>query len=318
MARYYQHFGLQRDPFLDTADPQFYCELPMVRRNAQRVLTGVEDSRGLTVVIGAPGTGKTSLSANLEQTLLADERFVIGKILDPTFASDVEFLLAIGRVFGLALPPRSSAQLKNALKNYFFDTAVLEEKTLVLLIDEAQNLTNDGLETLRLLLNFQVPQRKLLNLVLFGQDELEGKINALENLHDRVDAYVRLEPLDGPSTMALIEHRLVKAGKMPLARLYASDALEMIVLASGGLPRRISSVARTAMVEAADRGSEIVTVDHVTAALRARGLAVPERSPAPAVLSSPTNVIALPSAPAPVTSAARPPSLLARLFARRA
>jgi len=59
--------------------------------------------------------------------------------------------LAIGRVFGLALPPRSSAQLKNALKNYFFDTAVLEEKTLVLLIDEAQNLTDDGLETLRLL-----------------------------------------------------------------------------------------------------------------------------------------------------------------------
>lgn len=176
MLRYYQHFGLQRDPFLDTADPQFYCELPAVRRNAQRVLTGIEESRGLTVVIGDPGTGKTSLSANLEAALLRDEKIVIGKILDPTFATDVEFLLAIGRVFGLALPPRSSAQLKNTLKNFFFDTAVLEEKTLVLLIDEAQNLTDDGLETLRLLLNFQIPQRKLLNLVLFGQTELEARI----------------------------------------------------------------------------------------------------------------------------------------------
>jgi general secretion pathway protein A len=314
---------LTRDPFLDTADPQFYCELPMVRRNAQRVLTGVEDSRGLTVVIGAPGTGKTSLSANLEQSLLQDERFVIGKILDPTFASDVEFLLAIGRVFGLALPPRSSAQLKNALKNYFFDTAVLEEKTLVLLIDEAQNLTDDGLETLRLLLNFQVPQRKLLNLVLFGQSELENQINARENLHDRVDAYVRLDILDAPSAMALIEHRLVKAGKMPLARLFASDGLELAVLAAGGLPRRISSVARSAMVEAADRGSEIVTVDHVTAALRARGLAIPERPQAPAPSAAIAGPAQLPlppvtPAPEPVSGNGRPASFLARLFARRA
>ncbi len=120
-----------------------------------------------------PGTGKTSLSGALEQELLADDRVVLGKILDPTFATETEFLIAIGRVFGLALPPRSSAALKNALKNFFFETAVLEKRTLVLIVDEAQNLSDENLEALRLLLNYHVPQRKLLNILLFGQDEFE-------------------------------------------------------------------------------------------------------------------------------------------------
>ena len=308
---------MQRDPFLDTADPQFYCELPSVRRNAQAVLGGIAESRGLTVVIGAPGTGKTSLSAFVEQSLLRDEHIVIGKILDPTFATDVEFLLAIGRVFGLGLPPRSSAALKNAIKNFFFDTAVLEEKNLVLLIDEAQNLTDDGLETLRLLLNFQIPQRKLLNLVLFGQSELENRILGRSNFADRVDRYIRLERRDAGGAAARIEHRLVQAGKSPAARVFTTDALEAIVAASDGLPRRLANIVRGAMGEAADRSAEIVNVDHVGAALRARGIAIPAaavRAPAPP--SRPPEPVERVAIPEPEPIPARP-SLLARLFARR-
>jgi general secretion pathway protein A len=328
MLRYYQHFGLQRDPFLDTADPQFYCELPSVRRNAQAVLAGIAESRGLTVVIGAPGTGKTSLSAFVEGSLLRDEGVVIGKILDPTFATDVEFLLAIGRVFGLGLPPRSSAALKNAIKNFFFDTAVLEEKNLVLLIDEAQNLTDEGLETLRLLLNFQIPQRKLLNLVLFGQSELEGRILGRTNFADRVDRYIRLERLDRGGAAAMIEHRLVKAGKSPAARVFTTDAFDTIVAAGDGLPRRLANIVRGAMGEAADRSAEVVNVDHVAAALRARGIPVPAAAaPAPVVAAAPATAYAAPNGAADVLE--RPalidtdplstrPSLLARLFTRRA
>jgi general secretion pathway protein A len=282
MLRYYQHFGLQRDPFLDTSDPQFYLELPAVRRNLRRVLTGVEESRGLTVVIGPPGAGKTSLSSSIEQVLLGDENVIIGKILDPTFGSDVEFLLAIGRVFGLSLKSRSSAVLKNALKNFFFDAVVEEKRTLVLLIDEAQNLTVEGLETLRLLLNFQIPQKKLLNLILFGQDELSQLIGDRENFNDRVDTFVRLEPLDAAASAALIEHRLMRAGKMPMVEVFAPDALERAIAAGAGLPRRLTNVVRSSMIEAADRGGEIVRLDHVVAALRARGMRVAPRNGAAA------------------------------------
>jgi len=202
MLRYYQHFGLQRDPFLDTSDPQFYLELPAVRRNLRRVLTGVEESRGLTVVIGPPGAGKTSLSTSVEQVLLADENVVIGKILDPTFESDVEFLLAIARVFGLSLKSRSSAVLKNALKNFFFDEVMVEKRTLVLLIDEAQNLTGSGLETLRLLLNFQIPQKKLLNLMNFRASSVSGRISTTVSIPSSVSNRLTSPPARRWSSIA--------------------------------------------------------------------------------------------------------------------
>src|SRR5579875_551051 len=114
MPRYFEHFGLERDPFLDTSDPHFYLETPSARAHKRRLLTAVEESRGLTIVVGETGTGKTSLCSYLEFDLLAQERWIVGKILDPSFGSDVEFLVAIGRVFGLSLPPRSRTRSRTS------------------------------------------------------------------------------------------------------------------------------------------------------------------------------------------------------------
>jgi type II secretory pathway predicted ATPase ExeA len=277
MSKYYRFFGLERDPFLDTADPYFYCELGALRRAKDRLIGSVDSSRGLTVVIGDPGTGKTSLSGALEQELLADERVVLGKILDPSFGSDVEFLIAVGRVFGLALPPRSSAALKNALKNFFFETAVLEKRNLVLIVDEAQNLSAENLEALRLLLNYQVPQRKLLNILLFGQSELEPLIAAKGNLADRVDGWIRLSPLDESMASAILDFRLHRAGLAPGQQLFTTDARTLLIDSANGLPRRLTMVAHLAMQEASDRASSLVNEDHVLSALAARGIQRPVR-----------------------------------------
>ncbi|HZY98885.1 MAG TPA: AAA family ATPase [Candidatus Baltobacteraceae bacterium] len=274
MSRYYRYFGLERDPFLDTADPYFYCELGNLRKAKDRLIDSVESSRGLTVVLGEPGTGKTSLSSALEQELLADERIVMGKILDPSFATDVEFLIAVGRVFGLALPPRSSAALKNALKNFFFETAILEKRTLVLVIDEAQNLSQENLEALRLLLNYQVPQRKLLNILLFGQAELEGRVAAQGNLADRVDSWIRLSRLDVAMSAAVLDFRLQRAGLTPGQQIFTPSARELLVQGAGGLPRRLTMVAHLAMEEASDRASTLVNEDHVLTAMAMRGIVV--------------------------------------------
>ena len=304
---YYRFFGLERDPFLDTADPYFYCELGALRKAKDRLVDSVDASRGMTVVLGEPGTGKTSLSGALEQELLADDRVVLGKILDPTFATDVEFLIAVGRVFGLALPPRSSAALKNALKNFFFETAILEKRTLVLIIDEAQNLSEENLEALRLLLNYHVPQRKLLNILLFGQSELETRIVEKGNLADRVDGWIRLNRLDEGMSSAILEFRLQRAGLSPGQHLFTADARTLLIAAAEGLPRRLTMVAHLAMEEAADRASTIVNEDHVLSAMAARGIAV-ERNPVAAV-------VAEEQANGKVTEAER--GFFQRLFVRR-
>lgn len=280
MVPYYRHFGLERDPFLDTADPSFYCETPAIRRYKQTLLSAVAESRGLTIVVGEPGTGKTSLCTNVEQEIMRDERVVIGKILDPTFSNDVEFLLAIGRVFGLSLPPRSNAALKNALKNYFFDTAVLESQTIVLIVDEAQNLSDESQETLRLLLNFQIPQKKLLNILLFGQPELETRIAARPNLADRVDRWVRIEPLDEAGSVALVDHRLAQAGHRS-GQIFSPEASSAIARAAAGLPRRLTMLSHIAMREAAERGSAMVFEDHAMTAIAERGLRLPPKAELP-------------------------------------
>ena len=310
MSHYYRFFGLERDPFLDTADPYFYCEFGAVRKAKERLTASVDASRGLTVIIGDPGTGKTSLSGALEQELLSDDRIVLGKVLDPSFATDVEFLVAVGRVFGLALPPRSSAALKNALKNFFFETAILEKRTLVLAIDEAQNLSDENLEALRVLLNYQVPQRKLLNILLFGQPELEERIRNKGNLEDRVDSWIRLNRLDEPMSLAVLDFRLARAGLAPGTKLFTDDARARLISASKGLPRRLTMLAHLAMREAADRASSLVNEDHVRAAMAVRGIVA---EPAPA----PSNGTAVEEPSANGTSDAGVRGFFSRLFARR-
>jgi len=275
MSKYYRYFGLERDPFLDTADPYFYCEIGALRKAKDRLASSVESSRGLTVVLGEPGTGKTSLCGALEQELLQDDRVLLGKILDPTFASEVEFLIAISRVFGLSLPPRSSAALKNALKNFFFEAAVLENRTLVLIVDEGQNISDEGLEALRLLLNYHVPNKKLLNILLFGQTELEARINAQHNLADRVDSFIRLSTLDEATAGAILDFRLERAGLTPRQQIVTPEARSLLASASKGLPRRLTMLAHLSMEEAADRASTIVRDDHVRAAIHMRGLDAP-------------------------------------------
>jgi type II secretory pathway predicted ATPase ExeA len=306
MSRYFEFFGLERDPFLDTADPYFYCEFGALRKAKERLYASVDASRGLTVILGDPGTGKTSLSGALEQELLADDRVVLAKILDPAFATEVEFLIAIGRVFGLALPPRSSA----ALKNFFFETAILEKRNLVLTIDEAQNLSDENLEALRLLLNYHVPQRKLLNILLFGQSELVDRIRAKGNLEDRVDGWIRLERLDAGMASAVLDYRLSKAGLPPERQLLTADARTLLIEAAEGLPRRLTMLAHAAMQEASDRASTLVNEDHVRAAMLLRGIV--QRAPA-APARSENGVV---EAGTPIE--AQPArGLLHRIFARR-
>ncbi len=290
MTPYYRHFGLERDPFLDTADPHFYRTTPRLLRARDELVGGVLESRGLQIVVGDPGTGKTSLMAQIERELLARDEVRLGKILDPSFSTEAEFLLGVARSFGLALPPRSPAALKNALKNYLYDAAVIDGLILALLIDEAQNASDEIFEVLRLLLNYDVPQRKLLNVVLFGQSDLRARIDARNDLADRVDEWIALEPLDDNEARALIAHRVARAGATLEAGLpFDDDALDTLVAVAGGTPRRLLTLAHATLREAAANGRARATRVDAQAAVRARGLALAHPAPAAAEAVAPVE-----------------------------
>jgi general secretion pathway protein A len=307
MTPYYRHFGLERDPFLDTADPHFYRTTPGLTRVRERLVGGVLESRGLQVVIGDPGTGKTSLMAQIERELLGHDEVRLGKILDPSFNSETEFLLGVARSLGLALPPRSPAALKNALKNYLYDASVLDGLTLALLIDEAQNASDEIFEVLRLLLNYDVPQRKLLNVVLYGQTELRPRLDARRNLADRVDEWYELGALDDNEARALIAYRIARAGgTADVETLFDPDALATLVAAAGGTPRRLMTLSHAALREAAAFNRPRATRTDAEAAARSRRLAVPAVLPAaPATPEPPATVAATAPAPAPDAAPAR-------------
>ncbi|HEY4440329.1 MAG TPA: AAA family ATPase [Candidatus Elarobacter sp.] len=281
MHPYYRHFALERDPFLDTADPHFYRTTPSLGRARDRLVAGVVESRGLQVVVGDPGTGKTSLMAQVERELLARDDVRLGKILDPSFSSETEFLLGVARSFGLALPPRSPAALKNALKNYLYDAAVLDGLTLGLMVDEAQNARDEIFEVMRLLLNYDIPQRKLLNIVMFGQTELRARIDARRNLADRVDGWIALDGFDASEARALLAFRIQRAGS-DLGALMDDDAVDAVVGAAGGTPRRLLSLAHATLRDAALNGRPRATRVDAEAAARSRGLNVPAKTAAPA------------------------------------
>ncbi|HEX3551152.1 MAG TPA: AAA family ATPase [Candidatus Elarobacter sp.] len=306
MTPYYRHFGLERDPFLDTADPHFYRTTPALARARDRLVGGVLESRGLQIIVGEPGTGKTSLMAQTERELLGRDDVRLGKILDPSFATETEFLLGVARSFGLALPPRSPAALKNALKNYLYDAAVLDGLTIVLLVDEAQNASDDIFEVLRLLLNYDVPQRKLLNIVLFGQTELRPRVELRRNLADRVDEWYELGPLDDNEARALIAYRISRAGgTRDATSLFDDDVMDAITGAAAGTPRRLLTLAHATLREAAAYGRPRATRADAEAAARMRGLNVPAPPPPARAAASPASEAAAEPAGAPAQPARR-------------
>ena len=151
-------FGLERDPFLDTADPFFYCEFGALRKAKERLYDAVDASRGLTVISWATRAPvRPASSAHSSRSSWPTTGLCLGRFSTRRLPPRVEFFIAIGRVFGLALPPRSSAALKNALEELLLRNGRSRKTHLVLTIDEAQNLSDENLEALRLLLNYHVP-----------------------------------------------------------------------------------------------------------------------------------------------------------------
>jgi len=246
---YYQLLGLEKEPFSTSPDPHFFYESKEHNSALMRLMVEIRLRRGLSLILGDVGTGKTTLSRKLFSMLKQREDIIFHMILDPTYDTEEIFLDSLIRTFKIEVqtPMPSILDYKEAIKQYLFHKGVEENKTVVLLIDEAQKLNPLSLEILRVLLNYETNEYKLLQLVLLAQLELLPKIRQLPNLWDRISLKYVLNPLDEQETKEMINFRIKAAGYNSMMDFFTDEAIAQIYHYTQGYPRKISMLCHNAL-----------------------------------------------------------------------
>ena len=247
---YFKILGFEKEPFSTSPDPEFFYLSKKHETALTNILIELRLKRGLSVILGDVGTGKTTLSRKLIQELRQREDFIFHIILDPSFENEYIFLTSLVKNFDISMDSNSSStilDLREALERFLFQKCVTENKTVTIIIDEAQKIKEDSLEDLRVLLNYETNEFKLLQLVLLGQLELHAKIMNMANFFDRISFKYTLNPLDFQETKEMIEFRIRQAGYRSNMHLFLDEAVREIYQYSRGYPRRITMLCYKAL-----------------------------------------------------------------------
>ncbi len=261
---YYSALNLKLEPFSTSPDPSFFYHSLAHTTALRRLEISIRLKRGLCLILGDVGTGKTTLSRALFQLFNGEENdFIFHMILDPDFKSEYQFLACLTKMFGVSPFFRSTIDHREAIEKYLFQKGVEEKKTVVLLIDEGQKLTQPFLEILRTLLNYETNEFKLLQLVIMSQMELLPRVKKIRNFTDRVSLKYIINPLDEGETKEMIDFRLHQAGLNGGRSLFTHEAVKRIYEYSQGYPRRISMVCHNALERLVMENRQSVTDDLV-------------------------------------------------------
>ena len=238
---YFRILDLEREPFSNSPDPDFFFQSAQHTGCLQQLELAIRLRRGLNVVIGHVGTGKTTLCRELIRRFNGEKEMTTVLMLDPGSGSEGSFLSGVWERFAGQAPPEdwSDERKKEAIKRYLFKKGVEENQTTVLIIDEGQKITPACLEILREFLNFETNTHKLLQIVIFAQQEFVVTLDRHPNLADRINLRVDLHPLSLPETVALIRYRIQVSGGAPANRLFSLPAMVAIYWVTGGYPRKI-------------------------------------------------------------------------------
>ena len=265
---YEAYFHLKEKPFSISPDPRFIYLTAQHQEALAKVQYAISQRMGVSAIYGDIGAGKTSLARRLWVLYADNPQYNFAMIVHPNFPSTFQFVKEIRREFGLDKPPRSLSDALDELQEYLL-TEHTKGKTTILIIDEAQNLKPSNYETLRQLLNFETNTQKLLQIALFGQNDLATKIDRQPELKDRITLFGALTNLTFEDAMALIDFRWKVAGgdRHP----FDTDALEAIFKYSKGLPRKISKIADNALIRAMSAELHEINkeiIDHVANEVR--------------------------------------------------
>src|SRR5262249_26914015 len=240
IVMYLTFYGLKEKPFNATPDPKFLFLTPAHREALAQLIYGVQENKGFMVLTGEVGTGKTTLLHTLLKRV--DGNTAVAFLTNSTLPFDdvVAYML---EDFGISKAGSSRVERLVALNQFLIERRRAGQNT-VLILDEAQNLTPETLEQVRLLSNFETPTDKLLQILLVGQPELKAKLQLpeLRQLKQRIGLRCTIRPLTPEEVHEYIRSRLRVAGAADV-RLFTDPAVGRIAEYSGGIPRLVNIVA---------------------------------------------------------------------------
>lgn len=236
---YLEFYGLKEPPFDITPNPRFLFYSAKHREAFNHLLFGIRERKGFVQLTGEVGAGKTTICRAILEHL--GSNFSTALILNPVLDAD-QLMKAIAMEFGLSVKGLDRLETVAALNQHLFEQ-VEQGKDTVLIIDEAQDLTNELLEQVRLLSNLETDSQKLLTIVLMGQPELRKRLNdnRLRQLRQRITVRYHLQPLSKIEIGQYIQHRLEISGAKGTP-YFTSPALWRIYLYSRGIPRLVNAV----------------------------------------------------------------------------
>jgi len=255
---YKNFYELNEYPFNITSDPAFFFASKRHSEAFSHLIYGIEQRKGIIVVTGEIGTGKTTLCRTLINQL--DQKIKTALILQPNF-SELQLLQFIVKDLGIEGRLRNKYNFILALNDFLLEEAA-QGHNVVVIIDEAQNLKPNQLEQVRLLSNLETEKEKLLQIVLVGQPELleKLKLHSLRQINQRIAVRYHILPLDRQEVRDYIAHRL-RVARAPDRLQFTPEAIEEIYLRSQGTPRLVNIICDRALL--AGFVAETFTIDEI-------------------------------------------------------
>ena len=262
---YLQFYGLKLSPFDITPNPRFLFNSTKHREALNHLFYGIRERKGFVQLTGEVGAGKTTLCRTLLEQL--DGHFSTALIMNPVMSGD-ELMKAIATEFGLEVKGKDRLETMAAISDFLLQQT-LAGKESVLIVDEAQDMTEELLEQVRLISNIETDDRKLLQIVLMGQPELRTRLNShkLRQLRQRITVRYHLNPLTCTEVGQYIQHRLALAGSRGLPA-FTTPAVWRVFRYSGGIPRLVNAVCDKALLAGYVERSQRINYRMVGRAIR--------------------------------------------------
>ena len=262
---YLAYFHLKEEPFSTVPSPRYFFLTTAHGTALEKTAYVVGAKKGLAAVFGDTGTGKSSLARLLYQKFL-DSGFLVTLLTNPSYPTPNSFLRTIAQEFGTERTDKSFKGMLDIFKAWLFTQAVDQGKTVVLIIDEAQTLRPSLIELLRQLINYETNDMKLLQLVLFAQEELRNTLArpAPRNFKSRIVLASTLEHLSVDDLRAMLKFRWEVASG-GAQHPFTEDAIGAIFQHSGGMPREANILADNALLATFYQGGRVIDAEVVNA-----------------------------------------------------